>query len=219
MYTRNYRIQKEERHDTPQKISPEAEKSREPDTSQCNPDTVSDNDAQTSDPVDCESSSGPDETTNKPESLEPEVKVKKTSSYRYRAVKVPRFPSDQSDIYRPRDIRDDPREEFCPCGDFTENQRFGKDCPDFPGSSNRSDRPDCSDYSKCQESDCTPCDDSPDCPPPPPFPKHCRPEHRGIMSIFRGFCSDDLLILALIILLLCDGGDDILILALCFILY
>ena len=37
-------------------------------------------------------------------------------------------------------------------------------------------------------------------------------------GLLRSFSSDELFILALIVLLICEGGDDILILALCFII-
>lgn len=46
--------------------------------------------------------------------------------------------------------------------------------------------------------------------------KPCKAHEKG--GFLRSFSNDELFVIALIVLLLCEGGDDILILALCFIL-
>ena len=46
--------------------------------------------------------------------------------------------------------------------------------------------------------------------------RNCRQSEKW--GLLRGFSSDEMLVLALAVLIICEGGDDILILALCFIL-
>lgn len=54
--------------------------------------------------------------------------------------------------------------------------------------------------------------------PPPCVPRYTAPQRCGLGALLDGYSTDELLILAIIILLIMQGSDDILVLALCYVI-